>query len=123
MKIFSNPHTMLTRLVGLNLIFDVIAVAIWFFVPSTQTSLMLGVSVAYIDAAVAAALFAVAFLGIMKKQKWGAILAIAVTVTQRIINFFQFERVAVVFTLIWSILIVYFAYKELKGSSPAKTPS
>jgi hypothetical protein len=84
---------------------------------------MLGVSVAYIDAAVAAALFAVAFLGIMKKQKWGAILAIAVTVTQRIINFFQFERVAVVFTLIWSILIVYFAYKELKDLSPAKTPS
>jgi len=89
-------------------------------VPSTQPSLLLGVSVAYVDAAVAAALFAVAFFGIVKKQMWGPVLAIGVTVTQRVINFFQFERVAVIFTLIWSILIVYFAYKQLQSSNITK---
>jgi hypothetical protein len=120
MKLFRDNYKMLTRLVGLNVIFDLIAIAIWFLVPSTQPSLLLGVSIAYVDAAVAAALFAVAYFGIVKRQKWGSMLAIAVTVIQRVINFFQFYRIAIVFTTIWSILIIYYAYRELKQPDASK---
>jgi hypothetical protein len=78
-KMFSTPYRMLTRLVGLNIAFDVLSIPFWIALPLTANSLStssitVNSSIAIVDAFAAAALFVVAFLGTIKKRKWGSCL-------------------------------------------------
>jgi hypothetical protein len=119
-RIFGDVHKMIMRLVALNAIFDVISIPFWVYLPSLQNAqsqsiLTVDPSTAIMNAAVAAAWFAVAFYGIMKWQKWGPILAIAITLAQRVIGFFMFQlNVGIAAEIVWSTLIIYFAYRALK---------
>ena len=118
-------HNILKWLIALNIIGDLISIPFWLVLPTmanTQGStLTVDTSIAIADAAVAAALFAIALYGIIKKQKWGSILAIILTVTQRVVGFFMFQlNVGVAVEVIWSLLIIYFAYKEI--TQPKTTP-
>ncbi len=130
-KILSDSHRILIRLVWLNIAFDVLSIPIWIALPLTQTSfsgstLAVDPIMAIADAGVAAAVFAVAFLGIMRKRKWGTLLAIAATVAQRIAGFFLFAlNVGMAVEVVWSLLIVFFAYKEFQKPrtvTPDQTP-
>ena len=123
--IFKNPHNVLKWLIALNIIGDLISIPFWLVLPTmanTQGStLTVDATIAIADAAVAAALFAIALYEIIKKQKWGSILAIILTVTQRVVGFFMFQlNVGVAVEVIWSLLIIYFAYKEI--TRPKTTP-
>jgi hypothetical protein len=120
MKIFGyNPHKTLMRLVVLNIVFDVIAVAMWVGFPEVGGNLhYVGTLAASVEAAIAAGLFAVALLGLARKQLWGLGLAIAVTMAQRIFAAFVFfPSLGIIITLIWSSLIVYFGYRTLEANS------
>lgn len=110
-------HKTLTRLVALNIVFDLIAIAIWAIFPNLQWSIYrLGFSIVGTEAALAAALFALVLFGLHKKHKWAPILAIIITVTQRVFaTYVFFPSPALLLTLIWSLLIIYFAYKEIKN--------
>ena len=110
-------HKILTRLVGLNIVFDLIAIAIWAVFPNLQwTIYRLGFSIVGTEAALAAALFALTLFGLRKKQKWAPILAIIITITQRVFaTYVFFPSPALILTLIWSLLIIYFAYQEMKN--------
>jgi hypothetical protein len=116
-KFFSaNPHKMLTRLVALNIVLDIIAIAVWGALPFSQWSIYrLGFSVVGTEAALAAALFALTLFGLSKKQKWAPILAIAIAANQRVFGTYVFfPSPAIAVTLIWSMVIIYFAYKDIK---------
>jgi hypothetical protein len=110
-------HKILTRLVGLNIVFDLIAIAIWAVFPNLQwTIYRLGFSIVGTEAALAAALFTLTLFGLRKKQKWAPILAIIITITQRVFaTYVFFPSPALILTLIWSLLIIYFAYREMKN--------
>ncbi len=111
-----NPHKTLIRLVVANIVLDVVAIAIWGLFPATQWSIynsdFLTVG---IETAIASILFALTLFGLIKTKKWAPILAIIITVNQRIFtNYVFFLSIGNVITLIWSLLIIYFAYKDIK---------
>ncbi len=110
-------HKILSRLVGLNIVFDLIAIVIWAVFPNLQwTIYRLGFSIVGAEAALAAVLFALTLFGLRKKQKWAPILAIIITITQRVFaTYVFFPSPALILTLIWSLVIIYFAYKEMKN--------
>ncbi|HII86015.1 TPA: hypothetical protein HA273_05540 [Candidatus Bathyarchaeota archaeon] len=122
-----DPHKILTLLVGLNIILDILAIAIWAIFPGTQWSIYrLGFSIVGTEAALAAVLFTLTLFGIFKRRKWGPFLAIAITVAQRVFGTYVFfPSPAIVVTLIWSSLIVYFAANDLNNSKllPVIVPS
>ncbi len=112
----ANPHKTLTRLIALSIVFDVLAVAIWAAFPAIQWSIYrLGFAIVGAEASVAAALFAVVLFGLRKRQKWAPPLAIAIVVTQRVFGTYVFfPSPAIAATLVWSLVIVYFAYRTMK---------
>ena len=128
----ANPHKILTRLVAANIGFDIIAVAFWTAFPATQWSIYrLGFSIVGTEAVFAAALFALTLFGLVRRRRWAPFLAIAITVTQRVFsNYAFFPEPANILvqpliltpnaaTLTWSLIIIYFAYKDKKNSKRA----
>jgi hypothetical protein len=52
-----------------------------------------------------------------KKEKMAPILAIAITLTQRVFAFYVFfPSIAIPIPIIWSLVIIYFAVKDIKTS-------
>lgn len=120
-----NPHKTLIRLVAANIVLDFVAIAIWGLFPATQWSIYnLGFLTVGIEAAIASILFALTLFGLIKTKKWAPILAIIITVNQRVFtNYIFFLSIGNVITLTWSLLIIYFAYKDLKHpNQQTKTP-
>jgi len=113
----TNPHKVLTLLVASNIFLDIIAIVIWALVPSTQWSIYeLGFAIVGTEAGMAAAMYAFVLFGLIKKKNWAPLLAIAVTVTQRIFaTYVFFPSKALLVTLMWSILIIYFAYADIEA--------
>ena len=113
-----NHHKILIRLVALNIVFDISAIAIWASFPSVQWSIYrLGFPVVGTEAAIAAALFALTLFGLVKRKKWAPTLAIAIPVAQRVFGTYVFfPSPAIAITLIWSLATIYFAYKESKSA-------
>ena len=122
-----NPHKILTGLIAANIIFDSIAIAIWAIFPGTQWSIYrLGFSIIGTEAAIAAALYAIILFGLIKRKNWAPFFAISMTVTQRVFSNFAFFPnpsdivnqplilIPNAATLIWSLIIIYFAFKDVK---------
>jgi hypothetical protein len=119
----ANPHKTLTRLIAANIILDITAIVIWAALPANTWNGMyrLDSLVAGSEAALAAAFFAVTLFGLKRRQKWAPILAIILTVTQRVFAVYVFfPSIAIPIPLIWSIVVIYFAFKDIKTS---KIPS
>jgi hypothetical protein len=120
---------MLTRLVGLNIAFDVLSIPIWIafsFTSSTlsTTTVSANVPAATVDAAIAAAVFALAIYGLINSRKWGAYVAISATIGQRVAGAFIYPlNIGMAVEVVWSSLIIFFAYKllqQLKSAAPAQ---
>jgi hypothetical protein len=122
-----NPHKILTRLIAANIVLDGIAIAVWATFPTTQWSIYrLGFSIIGTEAVVAGCLFALTTFVLIKNKKWAPFLAIALTINQRIFSNYAFfpnpadiqvQPLILVpngATLIWSFIIIYFAYRDLK---------
>jgi hypothetical protein len=113
----ANPHKTLTLLITTNIILDVAAIAIWAGLPANVwngiyrlDSLAVGS-----EAALAAMFFAVTLFGLKSKKKWAPILAITITVTQRVFAIYVFfPSIAIPIPLVWSLVIIYFAAKDLR---------
>jgi hypothetical protein len=115
----ANPHKTLTRLITANIILDITAIAIWAALPANTWNGMyrLDSLIAGSEAALAAAFFAVTLCGLKRRQKWAPILAITLTVTQRVFAVYVFfPSIAIPIPLIWSIVIIYYAFKDIKTS-------
>ena len=111
----ANPHKILTILVAANIALDILAIVIWAAAPATQWSIyQLGFTVVGAEAAIAAALYAVTLFGLSKKKKWAPYLALAITINQRVFaTYVFFPSTAIFVTLIWSLVIIYFAYRDI----------
>jgi len=115
----SNPHKTLTRLITANIVLDIIAIVIWAALPANTWNGMyrLDSLIAGSEAALAAAFFSVTLFGLKKGQKWAPILAIVITVTQRVFAAYVFfPSIAIPIPLIWSLVIIYFAFKDIQTS-------
>lgn len=115
----SNPHKTLTRLITANIVLDIIAIVIWASLPANTWNGMyrLDSLIAGSEAALAATFFAVTLFGLKKKQKWAPILTIVITVTQRVFAVYVFfPSIAIPIPLIWSLVIIYFALKDIQTS-------
>ena len=115
----SNPHMTLTRLITANIVLDFIAIAIWAALPANTWNGMyrLDSLIAGSEAALAAAFFGVTLFGLKKRQTWAPILAITITVSQRVFAAYVFfPSVAIPIPLIWSLVIIYFAFKDINTS-------
>jgi hypothetical protein len=115
----ANSHKTLTRLIALNVVFDLAAIVIWGAFPRVQWSIYrLDFSIVGTEAAFAAGLFALTLFGLGKRQKWAPRLAIAITVVQRVFaTYVFFPSPAIAITLIWSLVIVFFAYPEMRANN------
>ena len=115
----ANPHKTLTLLITANIILDITAIAIWAALPTNTWNGMyrLNSLIASLEAALAAVFFAVTLFGLRRKKKWAPILAIAITVSQRAFAVYVFfPSIAIPIPLIWSLVIIYFAFKDIKSS-------
>ena len=109
----------LTRLITANIVLDIIAIAIWAALPANTWNGMyrLDSLIAGSEAALAATFFTVTLFGLKKRQKWAPILAITITVSQRVFAAYVFfPSIAIPIPLIWSLVIIYFAFKDIKTS-------
>jgi hypothetical protein len=116
----ANPHKTLTQLITANIILDIIAIAIWAALPANTWNGMyrLNSLIASLEAALAAVLFAVTLLGLRGKKEWAPFLAISLTITQRIFAVYVFfPSIAIPIPLIWSLVIIYFAFKDIQKKS------
>ncbi len=114
-----NSHRILARLIAANIVLDIAAIAIWAALPANSWNGMyrLDSFIAGSEAALAAAFFAVTLFGLKRRKKWAPILAIAITVTQRVFAFYVFfPSIAIPIPIIWSLVIIYFAVKDIKTS-------
>ncbi len=112
----SNPHVVLTRLVGLNIVLDVLAFAIWAMFPAYQWSIYrLGFTIVGFEAIVAAALFTLTLFGLQKRRTWAPKFSVIVTIAQRVFaTYVFFPSPAILLTLAWSLAIIYFAIQTIK---------
>lgn len=118
-KFSKKPHKTLTNLIAANIVLDITAIAIWALFPGIRwTVYNLDFVIVSIEAAVASGLFAITLYGLMKTKRWAPILAIILTISQRAFaNHVFFLSIMNSITIVWSLLIIYFAYLEIKHSS------
>jgi hypothetical protein len=115
-----NPHMILTLLILANIFLDILAIAIWIALPANIWNGMyrLDSLIAGSEAALAGTLFALTFFGLKKNKKWAPIFAIAITITQRVFAFYVFfPSIAIPVPLIWSLIIIFFAFKYIRKSN------
>ena len=117
-KYNKKPYKTLTTLVGANIVLDLIAIAIWVLFPQFRWSIYnLDFVIVSIEAAVASGLFAIVLIGLKKAKRWAPIVAIIITISQRVFtNYVFFLSIMNIITVVWSSLIIYFAYSVIKKS-------
>jgi hypothetical protein len=112
-----NAHKTLMRLVAGNMVLDIIAIAIWAALPAGTWNGMyrLDSLIASLEAAVAAALFTITLFCLKRKIQWAPIMAIGLTVAQRVFAVYVFyPSYFIPIPMIWSLLIIYFAITTLR---------
>jgi|WetSurMetagenome_2_1015567.scaffolds.fasta_scaffold505658_1 hypothetical protein len=127
-KTLSDSHRMLVRLLWLNIALDLLSIPIWiaFWVVAqgsiTSTStLTVDPTIAILDAAAGVALFGLALWGVLQNQKSGSYVAVMATVAQRVAGVFIFQvNVGMALEVVWTTIIVYFAYRNLQNSKSAQ---
>ena len=130
-KTLSDSHRMLVRVLWVNIALDMLSIPVWIAlwvaaqssITSTST-LNVDPTIAILDAAAAVALFGLALWGVLQDQKWGSYAAVVATVAQRVVGFFIFQmNVGMALEVVWTAIIVYFAFMNLQRSKapPSQT--
>jgi hypothetical protein len=140
-KGISRIHRLLMFFVVVNIIGELGTVAFWYGSPSSRVSLLpsiLGTSInnESVTLAVGSALtalvavvYVVALLGLSKKQKWGSLMVIAVSIVNRVLALVIYEiSIAFVFWFVWTVILLVFAYLDFRQvtehpSTPAASNS
>jgi len=106
-------YKILLILLALTFMGEFVSIAFWILQPELRMTLIVDYSLASAAAAVAALLNIIAFIGILRKSKWGCLLVITVSIPNRFVGLFFFDISAAVTTglfAIWTSLLVIFAY-------------
>jgi hypothetical protein len=119
----NNAHRTLMRLVAANIVLDIVAIVIWAALPAGTWNGMyrLDSLIASVEAAVAAGLFAFTLYCLKRNIKWAPILAIVLTVAQRVFAVYVFyPSYFIPIPMVWSLVIIYFAIKTLRQQEQIK---
>jgi hypothetical protein len=129
-------NTILVIFLAINIIGDIGNVVFWHANPDSRMSLnpsyigtALGGGTALIVGSSVLSIVAVAYLvalfGLLKKQKWGALAVIAISIANRVAAVFLYEvSAAFAFWAVWTIILVVLAYLDYrKFSVNPQTPS
>jgi hypothetical protein len=137
----SRIHRLLVFFVVVNIIGELGTIAFWYGSPSSQVSLLpsiLGTSINNntVTLAIGSALTALvaivyifSLLGLTKKQKWGPLMVIAISIVNRALAVVIYEiSIAFVFWLVWTVILLVFAYLDFRqvtehSSTPAASNS
>jgi uncharacterized membrane protein (UPF0136 family) len=114
------------QLVAANIVLDIIAIVIWAALPAGTWNGMyrLDSFIASLEAAVAAALFAITLFCLRRNIRWAPILAIVLTVAQRVFAVYVFyPSYFIPVPMIWSLVIIYFAIKDLRNGQQLQESS
>jgi uncharacterized membrane protein (UPF0136 family) len=114
---------MLMRLVAANIVLDIVAIAIWAALPAGTWNGMyrLDSLIASVEAAVAAGLFTVTLFCLKRNYHWAPVLAIILTLAQRVFAVYVFyPSYFIPVPMIWSLVIIYYAIKTLRRQNRAK---
>jgi hypothetical protein len=122
-------NILLILLVAINIIGDVGNIALWNSEPSSKESLMGG----YIDSlagaenaltagtiilAVVSIIYIASLLGLLKKQKWGPLLVIAISIANRAIAVFLYSFNEFFFLwFAWTIILLIVAFLDFRKLS------
>ncbi len=139
-------NSLLVVFVLINIIGDIGNIIAWYVSPSMQSSIiggniggvefkggyLFGVAGANATLAIGSAILAivsvvyiVSLAGLLKKQKWGPQVVIAISIINRVIAVFLFEfSAAFAFWAIWTVILVavsYLDYRKLAAPAPLPT--
>ncbi len=122
-------NILLVLLVAINIIGDIGNIALWNSLPSSQESLTGG----YIDSlagaenalatgtiilSVVSIMYVAALLGLLKKQKWGPLLVIAISIANRAIAVFLYLFNQFFFLwFAWTIILLVVAFLDFRKLS------
>ena len=122
-------NLILIPLVAINIIGDVGNIVLWNSLPSTQESLMGGhiaslagaenaLAAGTIILAVVSVTYVVALFGLLKKQKWGPLLVIAISIVNRAIAVFLYLFNQFFFLwFAWTIILLVVAFLDFRKLS------
>lgn len=118
-----SKHKILLVLTALTIIGELISIILWTANPTLPSGQQVRFTLAvdYIYAVVNAAVFLilniVAFMLITKRNKMGSVLLIAASIINRVVSHPIFIGGAHLFFIIWTILLIIFAYIEYRKLS------
>jgi hypothetical protein len=122
-------NILLILLVAINIIGDVGNIALWNSEPSSQESLMGGyiaslagaenaLTAGTIILAVVSIIYIASLLGLLKKQKWGPLLVIAISIANRAIAVFLYSFNEFFFLwFAWTIILLIVAFLDFRKLS------
>ncbi len=124
-------HQILIFFILINAIGDLGNIAVWYSTPESRVSLengyiasLVGTNDALIAGsiilAVVAAVYFASLFGLFRKQKWGPLLVIAISVPNRIIATFLYEfSNAFMLWAAWTVVLIVLAYLDFRKLSTA----
>jgi hypothetical protein len=122
-------NILLILLVVINIIGDIGNIALWNAEPSSQESLMGGyiaslagaenaLTAGTIILAVVSIIYIASLLGLLKKQKWGPLLVIAISIANRAIAVFLYSFNEFFFLwFAWTIILLIVAFLDFRKLS------
>jgi hypothetical protein len=116
-------HKVLLILTALTIIGELISIILWTVnptIPSGQSirfTLAADYTLAVANAAVFAVLNIVSFFLILRRNKFGPLFLIAISIANRVVSHGIFIGGAHLFFIIWTVLLVVFAYLDYRNLS------
>ena len=115
-------HKMLLLLVALAVIGELFSIVLWTLNPlislgEARFTLAVDYTIAVLNAAVMVGLNLIAFFGIAKRNKWGPLLLIAISIGNRIASHPIFIGGTHLVFITWTVVLVIFSYVEYRQLS------
>jgi hypothetical protein len=112
-------HKILTALTAITIIAEVGSIILWTANPKiplgqARVTLAVDYTIAVASAAIFTILNSIALIWILKRNKVGPIFLIAISVINRALSYFFFIGGAHFLFIIWTILLVIFAYLDYR---------
>jgi hypothetical protein len=116
-------HKILLALVALTIIGEVSSIILWVVNPalaanpSARFTLAVDYTIAVASAAVFAVLNFIAFIWILRRNKFGSLFLIAISIINRVVSHSIFIGGAHLIFVTWTILLIVFAYLDYRKLS------
>ena len=126
MDILANLNKILLILTTLTIAGEILSILLWSINPTLPSGLQIRFSlsidhtIAEANAAIMTVLNSLALLLIFRKNRKGYIFLIVISITNRIVSGYIFIGGIHLFSLIWTIILIVFAYLNIKKTKSEK---